>query len=213
VAEYDDARKTLIEAGRAFEVIGDRHGLARCLRSLGELQRTTGEHAAAVTALTGALQEFGAIKDLRGVASCLRVLGELQHTMGEYRNASETLVKARRVFETIEDQLGVAMCLRSLGKLRRTTGEHAAAWKSFSEARKAYEAAWSLRSPGELQPGWSRMTLDPSTMPMGQIKGRGNQQLLEAPTPRDIFRAADSQSRAASWAGFGLSVERVRRTG
>jgi tetratricopeptide (TPR) repeat protein len=121
-------------AVRAAARLGDRHGQAHALLSLGVALRLTGDLSGSAEALTEALCLFRAIGDQHGEANALCELGPVRMAAGETQVAADALTQALTTYRALDDRIGQVGTLMYLGSVRRREGDLAAAQSLLSEA-------------------------------------------------------------------------------
>jgi tetratricopeptide (TPR) repeat protein/transcriptional regulator with XRE-family HTH domain len=105
----------------------DRLGEADTLRTLGELQRHTGNYPAAAASLAQALALYGEAGDQRGQGWTLCALGFLSILTGDYQAAAASQRQALELFEDLGNLPGQAWTLTGMGLLQQLTEDHPAA--------------------------------------------------------------------------------------
>jgi tetratricopeptide (TPR) repeat protein len=154
-AKYPEAREMLLEAQKQFNEIGNQHGAAQCLQSLGNILRVQAKYPEAREMLLEAQMQFTKIGSELRVAQCLQSLGNILRVQVKYAEARETLLEAQKQFTEIGDQLGVAQCLHRLGDILRMQAKYPEATEMLLEAQEQFTeignklgAAQCLRSLG-----------------------------------------------------------------
>jgi tetratricopeptide (TPR) repeat protein len=121
-------------AGRVAAAAHDQRGHADALTNLGEVQRMTGEYAAATTNLDAGLTLYRELGDRRGQAAALTFLGALQWMTDRNEEATTSLTEALTLHRELGDRLGQANALNNLGEVQRLMGKYPAATASWTEA-------------------------------------------------------------------------------
>ena len=131
---WDQARAVQRAALDAARRCRDPQAEADALNDLGDVQRRTGEHEAALASLGEALALTRRIGSSAGEASALKDLGDVQRSLGDYRAAAASLQEALALHRRLGSRLGQAATLNCLGILQGMTGERPGALASLTEA-------------------------------------------------------------------------------
>jgi tetratricopeptide (TPR) repeat protein/transcriptional regulator with XRE-family HTH domain len=117
---------------------GDRLAEAGALQNLGDIQRVTGERAAAEASLGRALELYREQGHRLGEAVALDELASLQHVSGHYAAAAAGAAQALELYRSQGDQLGEASALSDLGLVQYLTDDLTSAKASLNRALELY---------------------------------------------------------------------------
>ncbi|HVT63445.1 MAG TPA: tetratricopeptide repeat protein, partial [Legionellaceae bacterium] len=92
---------------------------AKCLCSIGEIDRMRDNHKISLEHYKQALAMFQQIGDQRGQAQCLQSIGDVERMQDNYTDSVMHLEQALAMFQQIGDQRGQAQCLQSIGDVER----------------------------------------------------------------------------------------------
>jgi tetratricopeptide (TPR) repeat protein/transcriptional regulator with XRE-family HTH domain len=113
---------------------GDRPGQAGALDELGLLQQLTGDYAAAVVTLGGAVELYHELGDRPGEGYALNHLGLVHTDNSDYPAAAACHRKALALAREAGDQLAEAVSLIDLGMVQMLTGDYPAAAGGYEQA-------------------------------------------------------------------------------
>ena len=113
---------------------GDRPGQAGALDELGLLQQLTGDYAAAVVTLGGAVELYHELGDRPGEGYALNHLGLVQSEVGDYPAAAASHRQALALARDAGDQLAEAVSLIDLAMVQSLTGDYPAAEAGYEQA-------------------------------------------------------------------------------
>ncbi|KAK0479255.1 hypothetical protein IW261DRAFT_169577 [Armillaria novae-zelandiae] len=154
--QYKLAQDQVYSAMEIFEDIGDSHGAAQCLQSLGNILRMTHQYSEATIKMEKAMEMFDNIGNSLGAAQCLQSLGDILRMTDQYSEATIKLEKAMEMFDNIENSLGAAQCLQSLGNNLQMTHQYSEATIKLEKAMEMFDnignslgAAQCLQSLGD----------------------------------------------------------------
>jgi tetratricopeptide (TPR) repeat protein/transcriptional regulator with XRE-family HTH domain len=119
---------------------GDRLAEAGALKDLGDIQRITGERAAAEASLGRALELYREQGHRLGEAIALDELASLQHVSGHYAAAAADAAEALEMYRSQGSRLGEASALSNLGLVQYLTDDLTAAKASQSRALELFRA-------------------------------------------------------------------------
>ncbi|HJQ85933.1 MAG TPA: LuxR C-terminal-related transcriptional regulator [Propionibacteriaceae bacterium] len=117
-----------------FQKIGDRAGVANCLRTHGAASLLIGDSERGRREIAESLALCQACGDALGVAWCYELLGIAAFVRGEYTEASSYLFESATQFERLDAPLGACHALVDLGLTLRLEGK-------LSDALNAYRKA------------------------------------------------------------------------
>ncbi|MBT8227371.1 MAG: tetratricopeptide repeat protein, partial [Dactylosporangium sp.] len=126
-----DLHRTALTAARHAN---DRPAQASTLANLADIQRLTGDHAAAATSAGRALDLSCGLGDRVGQANALTILGWVQCATGGYAAAATSAGRALDLSCGLGDRLGQAKAHYTLGYVQCATGGYAAAAASAGRA-------------------------------------------------------------------------------
>lgn len=117
--ECEQVKVGLEEARRIFESIGDKRGIADCLRIIGRIT-SIGEKnfEEGRSTLEEALERYREIGDRTGEAQILQILGWALANGSEYQEAIGMFEQAKEVFEALDDRLGASLCTKDIERYR-----------------------------------------------------------------------------------------------
>lgn len=107
---------------------------AKALNAAGNLARSRGDYAAAVTAYERALALRREAQDPRGIAIALNNLGVAAKDQGDYVRAREFLEESLAIKRQEGEKRGSAITLNNLGLTAKSQGDFAAAARYFDES-------------------------------------------------------------------------------
>jgi tetratricopeptide (TPR) repeat protein len=113
---------------------GDRPGQAGALDELGLLQQLTGDLAAAVVTLGGAVERYHELGDRPGEGYALNHLGLVHVDNSDYPAAAACHRKALALAREAGDQLAEAVSLIDLGMVQMLTGDYPSAAAGYEQA-------------------------------------------------------------------------------
>lgn len=190
-------------------------GHAGVLRLLGETRAMRGEGAAAISALTGAVERLEAVGDVERTESLRRRIASLEIGRGEYREAERLLDS----IETVDIDV-----LELRGRLAIERGKDSDAKAAFQRLRKlddpgpgvamALEAEWFARK-GDVGKALARYREASVTLGRG-VLARGASVLLEHDRADDgepLLEewVKDEPDNARAWFAYGSFLERAGR--
>lgn len=116
----------------------DRRAEAGALIDLSAAQLDAGDHRAAITSATRALELYRDLGELLGVAHALTELNFMQSNTGDYSAAAASLTEALNLYRDLGDRLGEARALKALGRVQANIDGYPAAITSLSLASRLY---------------------------------------------------------------------------
>jgi predicted ATPase len=126
--DRSQAQQYYTESLVLFRDLGDKHGIANVLASLGVVvDRTWSDHTQAMAMLEESLALFRDLGDKRGIAAALDGLGRIANGQGNYTVARAHLEESLAFYRALGDKWGIAGSLQALGEVARNLGEYATA--------------------------------------------------------------------------------------
>jgi non-specific serine/threonine protein kinase len=133
-ADYPAARSLLEESLSIFRELGNRHGIAISLLSLGNATYHQGNYPAARTLYEESLSIARELGDLHRIASALGNLANVASNQGDYPAARSLHEESISIFRELGDRKGVASALANLANAAGRQGEFAAARSLHEES-------------------------------------------------------------------------------
>jgi len=140
-----EASEVFLEAQQSYAAVGDRLGVARCLRGLGTAAALAGKFEDGRKLLTKAHILFEKNNQLFEVAHCMRAQANLAWTEGKPVRAGALYQQTLGMCEQIGDRLGMGLTLTGLGEVARAAGK-------LDEAEHLYRQG--IATLRQLDSGW-----------------------------------------------------------
>jgi DNA-binding SARP family transcriptional activator len=137
LADYDTARVHLAECLRSYTQMGDRDGMSRVHRDLGNLAEYQQRYDEALRHAAQALRLAQSINDKNGEAFALTTVGYYQMRLGDYSLALGSCHRALKLHHQVGSRFGEAHTWMTLGSTELALGRYA-------EAATCYGSAHSL---------------------------------------------------------------------
>lgn len=118
--------------------IGNKHGVARALNSLGAASSAVGEYKKARQYYIESLEIYRNLRVQQAIAGTLNKLAAIDLFDGKYQDAINLLNEALNIFKSVSDNVGVARVYNSLGR----------AYMQKSLLQEAYQVILSALSIG-----------------------------------------------------------------
>ncbi|MFL5626974.1 MAG: tetratricopeptide repeat protein, partial [Ktedonobacteraceae bacterium] len=140
LVQGDDERaeELLGESLALFRQIGDKPGMAKALRILGNLANSRNTYGTARELLEEALELYRELADQRGMAFTREVLAQVAAFQGSYARARELLEENLVLYKTLDEKYNTAYPLYHLGRV------HFLARSDQGKARALAEESLSL---------------------------------------------------------------------
>ncbi|KAG8857450.1 hypothetical protein FRB96_005749 [Tulasnella sp. 330] len=139
LGQHNEAQVAKEQARDMYEELGDRRGVADCLKGLGDIHWTQGRHAEAQAVYEQACRMYKDLDARRGVANCLSGLGDIHCAQGRHAVAQAIYEQASKIYGDLGDRYGVANCLSGLGDVHRIQGRRVDAQAAYEQASTVYE--------------------------------------------------------------------------
>jgi predicted ATPase/DNA-binding CsgD family transcriptional regulator len=209
-----------------FQKIGDRAGVANCLRTHGAASLLIGDSERGRREIAESLALCQACGDALGVAWCYELLGIAAFVRGEYTEASSYLFESATQFERLDAPLGACHALVDLGLTLRLEGKLSDALNAYRKAlryqrdyRFTTESADTLDGIAAIAAALNRLDLAAKLSGAAAAWRETYQQEQWFPMPNDFQKSAASVRHRLgdrAWfeayeAGKKLSSERVMR--
>jgi predicted ATPase/DNA-binding CsgD family transcriptional regulator len=209
-----------------FQKIGDRAGVANCLRTHGAASLLIGDSERGRREIAESLALCQACGDALGVAWCYELLGIAAFVRGEYTEASSYLFESATQFQRLDAPLGACHALVDLGLTLRLEGKLSDALNAYRKAlryqrdyRFTTESADTLDGIAAIAAALNRLDLAAKLSGAAAAWRETYQQEQWFPMPNDFQKSAASVRHRLgdrAWfeayeAGKKLGSERVMR--
>lgn len=121
--QYDRAFENYQEALKKFQDVGDRQGIAACLRDMGEVHTVKSRFDDALVSADKAIKIFREIGEKRGIVTSLQVLGNIYFQKEHFGKALGYFKKALSIAEEIGEKNCTIITLDVIGNLYRELGD------------------------------------------------------------------------------------------
>jgi tetratricopeptide (TPR) repeat protein/DNA-binding winged helix-turn-helix (wHTH) protein len=129
-----DAPSIIEDAGKTFQAIGDKRGLARVANLNGIVLQSQGNALGAKQQYEVGLSIYKNIGNRKGVADELDNLGDVLFALGDLEGSRRSYEQSLAANEEIGNQDGVALAKGALGPVLLALGDHEGAKKSSLES-------------------------------------------------------------------------------
>jgi len=140
-SDYVMAQASLQEALEAQRAGGDRAGMARTLRILGNTAEELGRRVEARDLYQQALDLYRGLGDLWGTAAALNNLGLVAYHEGDFTHARQLFLESNALFQSLGEKWAVGITLSNLGRVAFDAG-------NAGEAQSLHQA--SLKAAQEI---------------------------------------------------------------
>jgi tetratricopeptide (TPR) repeat protein/transcriptional regulator with XRE-family HTH domain len=144
---WDDARTMTLTALQAARDADDRAAEAGALADLGDVERLTGDFAAADGHLTQALGLYRELGHAPGEARATGGIGALELASGRYQEATGSFTRAAGQYRSAGDLQGEASALTRLAAAQQILSDYDSARQSLDRALESYRTLGDR--PGE----------------------------------------------------------------
>ncbi len=171
---YDDARSYLDRSLSLRQKMGERNGVADCLRSLGQTSFEEGQHALARRSLEEAIHIYASLGNVQARAAALGHLGDVALAERDFSEASERYAEGLAVWQEEKQDFWVGKFLARQARLLLEQGD-------LNRAKElAQQSLETLRrSNGPKEAAWARLVLGEVALRRG-LTAEGTQHLKRA---------------------------------
>ncbi|MFX1536432.1 MAG: tetratricopeptide repeat protein, partial [Promethearchaeota archaeon] len=142
---YDDALHYFQQAYEIHKRLGDQHGMATDLGSIGSIYTDKGEQKKALEYQQQAYEIYERLGHIEAMEVPLSVMGGIYMDTGDPAKALEFFFKAYEIAERFEDLQGMVRQLGNIGLIYKDTGEPQKALDHFQKAYKIGERFGDLQ--------------------------------------------------------------------
>jgi tetratricopeptide (TPR) repeat protein len=137
LSRYTDAERFYEESLALFRSVNDTHGMAECLKGLGDVARRKGDYAGAKAYFAETLDLCRAANHASAIGLAMVRMGVIERILGNYEVARHFYLDALKIFEAAGEPVRMATIQSGLGLL-------ASDEKRFDEAQKYMEASLEI---------------------------------------------------------------------
>ena len=153
--ELDVSSHWINRSFKEYEKMGDRHGIAKCLQNLADINQMQGEFQEAINKYKQALnifQEFFGDQH-KSVATCLNNLGANYFEQHMFNEAVRSYTDALNIRKTLLPHIhpDIAMTINNIGNVCFVSGEYDAALRYFERALDIYKISLPSEHPSVAQ--------------------------------------------------------------
>jgi serine/threonine protein kinase/tetratricopeptide (TPR) repeat protein len=128
------AMASVEEAGRIYQAVGDRYGLASTLEVTATVLADHGDYPGAIAKYNDELSIARAIGNRKAEASALNNMALVLRQQGNAQESRKMFEKALAVFQEISDKNNFGMALINIGGIQQDDGDLVGAKKTFEQA-------------------------------------------------------------------------------
>ena len=132
--DYDTARALFERSLTTRRKLGDMHGTANTLISLGVVALQQGDYIAARSLQAQSLSIQRELGDKQGIANALNNLGLVLYSLGDYATAQAHYEECLAIKRELGDRLGIANALDNLGNVAYEQGNYETARSLYDES-------------------------------------------------------------------------------
>jgi len=162
---YEEARGCLEDSLARFDDLADEQGIGGAFSALGNLARSTGDHAAGHEHLGRALEIRRSLGDSREIALTLTNIGMLALSSGDRERGEALLEDALHIYERTDDAPGMESIPANLGWFVLDSGDPERACGLFERSIELC----TQRGVVHRSRGWSAVGLAESALSAGQL--------------------------------------------
>ncbi len=141
LGNYQVAAELGEESLTSSKKIGNQHGVARALNSLGAASSAIGEHEKAKQYYEESLEIYRGLRVQQAIAGTLNKLAAIEMVQKNYVRALEYLNESLKTFQMVGDGVGISRVLNSISRVHLEEGK---AETGLKELKSALAIAWDL---------------------------------------------------------------------
>ncbi|KAG8996046.1 hypothetical protein FRB94_008596 [Tulasnella sp. JGI-2019a] len=142
--ESDDAVTSLNEAATIYKELGDRKGVADCLKSIARIKEDEEQFDDAFTSLNEAVTIYKELGDRKSVVYCLESIARIKKDQRQFGDACTSLNDAITIYKELGDRSNVARCLESIARIKKYQVKHDEACTSLNNVATIYKELGNL---------------------------------------------------------------------